>query len=93
MGIYTNTTEILGLRILISRSKNDDAFYSEYEFVGPDWKKHAKLVVPNYLGKPNTKFQFLYPFSASHDINTGSINKSSVIWLNCSDISVESLLV
>lgn len=91
MGIYTNTTEILGLRILTSRSKQNDDFHTEYEFTGPNWKDRARLVIPIYLGKPNIIFQILYPFSSSHDIDTGNINKSSVIWLNCSEFTLKSL--
>lgn len=91
MGIYSDELTVLGLRILKSKTGNQDDYYVEYEFTGPNWKRNALLVVPSYMGLANIKFQTLHPFSSSHDINTGFKTESSTIWLNNLQFKVEDL--
>jgi hypothetical protein len=78
MSFSTNNT-ILGIRILVL---NCNEYTIEYEFMGQNWRERAMLIIPNYIGDTNVKFQTLCSFSSSHDITTGRVNGSMQIWLD-----------
>lgn len=86
MGIYEDTTQLLGLRILTC-NPDDDAFYSKYEFVGLNWKKIALEILPEYIGKSGVLIQTLHPVSYSFQDN-----KHGTIWLNNNNIKLEDLI-
>jgi len=92
MGIYSDTSTILGLRILTCAPHSYYDLHIEHEFIGTNWKQKALRIIPNYLGKPNIKFQTLHPFSSSYNIETEIVTKPSNIWLNNDNFKLESLL-
>jgi hypothetical protein len=91
MGIYSDESVILGVRILTSKTGNHDEFFVEYEFTGTNWKRNALLVMPSYIGQSNVKIQTLHPFSTSYNLHSGSVMNPGNIWLNNTHFSLKDL--
>ena len=48
MGIYTDDTTILGVRILVETPPISGDYYVKYEFVGDNWKYNASKILPHF---------------------------------------------
>ncbi len=91
MGIYSDTDEILGLRILIEESMNGGDYYPKFEFTGDRWRQDAIKIFTFYFGKPGVIIQTLHPFSTSYNISTGKTETPGNIWLKNIIITPEDL--
>ena len=86
MGIYTDQTTILGIRIEEPVDSGD--YYVKHTFTGPNWKKNSFNTVSNFIGGSNVKIQTLHPSSTSY----GDEREPGYLWLDNKDIKVEDLL-
>ena len=92
MGIYTDQTTILGIRILVEEPINSGDYYVKHEFTGSNWKKDEMRVVSYYFALKDVKIQTLHPFSTSYNITTGQKKEPANLWLDNIYIKVEDLL-
>ena len=88
MGIYTDQTTILGIRILIEEPVDSGDYYVKHTFTGPNWKKNSFNTVSNFIRGSNVKIQILHPSSTSY----GDEREPGYLWLDNKDIKVEDLL-
>lgn len=91
MGIYTDDTTILGLRILIEMPYGGGDYYVKYEFTDTNWKQQAIKILPQFLGQKDVKIQTLHPFSSSHNLYTGQISEPSNLWLDNNYFKLDDL--
>lgn len=73
MGIYADTTTILGIRLLCADEYGD--CYVVKECTGCTWKEEAK----QYLNLSHTKIQTLHPCSTSYEEEEES-KKEDPLW-------------
>jgi len=92
MGIYTDQTIILGIRILIEEPVDSGDYYVKHTFSGPNWKKNSFNTISNFIGRSNVKIQTLHPFSSSYNITTGKEKEPGNLWLDNKYIKLENLL-
>ena len=92
MGIYSDESIILGIRILVEAQYDGGCdYYVKYEFIDENWKKTAMDILPHFLGKVGVKIQTLHPFSSSHNLYTGQITEPSNLWLDNNYFKLEDL--
>lgn len=91
MGIYTDESIFLGLRILIETQQGTSDYYVYNEFTDANWKTEASRILPHFLGKSGVKIQTLHPFSTSHNIQTGKTEEPRNIWIDNFYLKLEDL--
>lgn len=92
MGIYTDQSTILGVRILIAMPQSSYDYILKHEFTGKRWKDEAVYILPHYLGKSDVKIQTLHYFTSSHNIQTGQVVEPTTIWLDNFNFKLEDLI-
>lgn len=93
MGIYTDDTTILGVRILVETPINSGDYYVKYEFIGDNWKYNASKILPHFLNQNDVKIQTLHPFSTSYNLTTGQTMEPGNIWLDNHLFRLENLAI
>ena len=84
MGIYTNISVILGVRIL-SSVNNDNADYRViHTFIGENWRECANEFLVKYAKAKNIKIQTLHNCTTTFDPTE---SKSTTIWMDNPDFS------
>ena len=83
MGIYTDQTTILGIRILIEEPVDSGDYYVKHTFTGPNWQKKSFNTVCNFTAGSNVKIQTLHPSSTSY----GEKRETCNLWLDNKNIS------
>lgn len=91
MGIYSDESIILGVRILIEMPHGGGDYYIKHEFTDSNWKQQAQQVLPHFLGQKGVKIQTLHPFSSSHNIQTGKAENPGNLWLDNFYFNLEAL--
>jgi hypothetical protein len=92
MGIYSDSSTILGLRILIQAPELNGDYYVKHEFSGDRWKERAARVLPYFINHKEVKLQTLHPFSTSYNIHTGEEREPGNIWFDNNYFKLEDLL-
>jgi len=75
-----DTYGIIGVRILIKSHNTDFQIYQEY--TGYYWKELAKMYLPSFVGKPDTKIQTLHHFTSSIHIQSNIKTNPFNVWLD-----------
>jgi hypothetical protein len=92
MGIYSDTSTILGIRILIQAPELNGDYFVKHEFSGDRWKERAARVLPYFINLKEVKLQTLHPFSTSHDLYTGEERTPGSLWFDNHYFKLDDLL-